>query len=108
MVERLFKVVFTRQSRKKIKEIGEYYEENASKEVSKKVRKEIMKKGRSLERYPEGNPLMPGTEDRKEEIRYTKAWSYKIIYQVLQLKYIVKILTVRHDKEDPDKIIDDL
>lgn len=67
-----------------------------------------MRKARALEKNPESRSLMPGTENREEEIRYTKAWSYKIIFEVLSLKYIVRILTVRHDKEDPDKILDDL
>ena len=108
MVERLFRVVFSRKSIKRLKNIGEYYKENASDETAKKVRLGIVTEAKKLKRYPESNPLMPGTEDVDYKVRYTKTWSYKIIYRIFPTKFIVRILTIRHDKQDRDKILEDL
>ena len=106
MVGKLFKVVFSRKSQKQLKDISDYVAENASPTQARKVRRAIKKAGDDLERLPESKPILPGTEHLPKKIRYTKKWSYKIIFRVL--KGIVRILTIRHDKEDPDDILKDL
>jgi len=47
-------------------------------------------------------------EDINFEVRYTKAWSYKIIFRILNPLNIVHILTIRHDKEAPEEVKKDL
>ena len=108
MVGRLFRVIFSKKARTRLKEIGDYHKEHASEEVRLKVRNKIIEEAEKLERNPERHTLLPGTEDLDYEVRYAKAWSYKIIFRIFSIKQIVRILTISHDKQDPDKIIDDL
>ncbi len=106
MVGKIFKVIFSRKSQKQLKEISDYVAKNASPIQAKRVRKAIKKAGDDLEKLPKSKPIVPGTEDLPNKIRYTKKWSYKIIFRVIG--DIVRILTIRHDKENPEEIKKDL
>ena len=108
MVGKLFQVIFSLKSRTRLKEISEYHKENVSKEVSKKVRQKIVAEASKLKELPESKPILPGTENMDYEVRYTKAWSFKIIFRVFNPKNIVRILTIRHDKEAPEDILKDI
>jgi plasmid stabilization system protein ParE len=108
VVGKIFRVIFSRRSSKKLRETSDYLTRNASSSVARNVTSEIRKEALKLEKLPGSKPIYPGTEDLEEDIRYTKKWSYKIIFEVLNPKKIVRILTVRHDAEDPEDILDDL
>lgn len=108
MVGKLFRVIFSRKSRQRLKEISDSYEDQASPAVARKVRKGLVSSARQLEKLPESKPILPGTEDLDYPVRYTKKWSFKIIFRVLNARRIVRILTIRHDKEDPEDIYKDL
>lgn len=108
MVDRLFRVIISRKARRRLKEIGDYHREYASEEVCKKVRNKIIEQAEQLERNPERYTLLPGTEDMDYEVRYTKAWSYKIIFRIFPVKQLVRILTIFLDKQDPRNIRKDL
>jgi len=102
MVGKLFRVIFSRKARQRLKDISDYNTRAASPAVSKKVRQGIIDQARKLEKLPASKPKLPDTEDYDYEVRYTKAWSFQIIGD------IVRILTTRHDKEDPENIKEDL
>jgi len=106
VVGKIFKVIFSRKSQKQLREISDYVAKDASPTQARRVRKAIKKAGDDLENLPESKPILPGTEDLPNEIRYTKKWSYKIIFRVIGS--IVRILTIRHDREDPEDIKKDL
>jgi plasmid stabilization system protein ParE len=108
VVGKIFRVIFSRKSSRKLRGISDHLTENASSSVAANVTSEIRKEALKLEKLPGSKPTYPGTEDLEEDIRYTKKWSYKIIFEVLNPKNIVRILTVRHDAEDPEDILDDL
>jgi plasmid stabilization system protein ParE len=108
MVGKLFRVVFSRLASRRLREHTDYYQDNASPTVAQKVRQGIRDEAKELEKLPSSRPIYPGTEDMKEEIRYAKKWSFKIIFQVLNPKKIVRILTIRHDAEDPEDVLDEL
>lgn len=61
-----------------------------------------------LEKLPESKPKLSGMEHLDYDVRYTKKWSYKIIFRVLNPQNIVRVLTIRHDKENPVHIEQDL
>jgi plasmid stabilization system protein ParE len=107
-VVKLFKVIFSRQARQRLKDVSDRYEKTASPSVAKKIRKGIVDQAQKLERFPESKPILPDTEAYKPAVRYTKAWSYKIIFSVFKKKNQVRITTIRHNKEDPKDIIDNL
>lgn len=106
MVGKIFKVIFSRKSQKQLKEISDYVTKNASPTQAKRVRNAIKKAGDDLGKLPESKPIVSGTEDLPVQIRYTKKWSYKIIFRVIG--DIVRILTIRHDKENPEEVKKDL
>ncbi len=108
MVGTLFRVIFSRKARRRLRDISDYYTQTASPDVGRKVRQEIVDQTRKLENLPESKPIVPGTEDLDYEVRYIKAWSFKIIFRVLNPIRIVRILTIRHDKEDPEDVKGDL
>lgn len=108
MVGKLFRVIFSPKSRKRLREISDYHEKNASPAVARKVRRGLTSTARKLEKLPESKPKLPGSEKLDYPVRYTKKWSYKIIFRVFKIDGIVSILTIRHDKEDPDDILNDL
>ena len=102
MVE-LFKVIISRDARKVLRKIFGYYKENASEATAKKIKEGLLDKAQSLNRYPERGTLLPGKKEEKHPRRYTKAWSYKVVYRVFQKKKQVRVVDFIHDKEDPEK-----
>ena len=107
MVGKLFRIIFARKSRQRLKEISDYYEDHASPAMAKKIRNGLVSTAKKLEKLPEIKPILPGTEDLNYPVRYTKKWSFKIIFRVLKANRIVRILTIRHDKEDPEDVMKD-
>lgn len=107
MVGRLFKVLFSPIARQRLQDISDYYVRNANSTTSRKIRQGIVDEARKLERLPESKPLLPNTESLDYEVRYTKAWSFKIIFRIINPKNIVRVLTIRHDSEDPEDVLKD-
>jgi plasmid stabilization system protein ParE len=103
-VVKLFKVIFSRQARQRLRAISDRYERISSPSVARKIRNGIVDQAQKLERFPEKKPILPDTEDYDPAVRYTKAWRYKIIFSVFKKKGQVRITTIRHDKEDPENI----
>ena len=103
MVGKIFKVIFSRNAQKSVKRISDYYEENASPSVAKKVRKQIAAEAKTLHRLPESKPVLPTKKTVDPPYRYTKKWSFKIIFQIFKKKDSVNVVDVLHDKENPDK-----
>ena len=58
--------------------------------------------------YRKPIPFYQGQRTSLKKSATTKAWSYKIIFTVLKKLGEVIIVTIRHDKEDPDNVLDDL
>ena len=76
--------------------------------MASKIRRGLISAARKLEKLPDSKPPLPGTEDLDYKVKYTKKWDYKIIFRVLKVKGIVRILTIRHDKEAPEDVLNDL
>ena len=108
MVGKLFRVIFSLQSKKRLREISDYQKKTASPAVASKIRRGLTSTARKLEKLPDSKPPVPGTEDLDYTARYTQKWDYKIIFRVLKMEGIVRILTIRHHKEDPEDLLKDL
>lgn len=109
MVGKLFQVMFSRTARRRLKEITDYVtEDSMSKVISRHVRRGILLEAKKLEKLPGSKPTLPGTEDCDYKVHYTKAWKYKIIFRILDPHNIVRILTIRHDKELDENVRKDL
>ncbi len=99
---KLFKVVLSENARKRLAEIFGYYKRNASRSTAQKVHNRILDTAQSLERFPESKPILPGTENDEYPKRYTKAWSFKIIFTIFQKRRQVNVIDIYHDKQDPE------
>lgn len=105
---KLFRVIFSKQFRQRLREISDYQQRKASASVARKIRKGIVDEGKKLRTLPDSKPILPGTEDFDPAVRYARKWDYKIIFSVFKKKNQVSITTVRHDKEKPEDILKDL
>ena len=107
MVGRIFRVVFTRKSQRRRQQITDFEKKAADAKKARKVQREIDKAAKKLEKTPDANPTYQVDEDGTR-YRYTKAFNYKVIFQVFKKVGEVLIITVRHDSEDPDIVDNDL
>ncbi len=108
MVGQIFRILFSRKSRNRLKEISDYHQRTSSPLVAGKVARGLKDEAQKLERLPSSRPTYPGSEELGGEVRYAKKWSYKIIFEILNPEKLVRILTIRHDAEDPEDIMDEL
>lgn len=100
----LFKVIFGKKARRDLKDISNYYSKTASPKVAKKVLEGITDSAQKLQKFPQRKPILSGTEDEDTPVRYTKKWSFKILFSIFMDKKEVEVLRIRHDKELPEKV----
>ena len=101
----IFKIVFTSKARRNLKGISDHYQRTASPRVANKVREGIIDSTEKLKTFPHRKPILSGTEDMNPPVRYTKKWSFKILFRIFSGKKQVQVLGIRHDKEPPEKTI---
>ncbi|MBK6621988.1 MAG: type II toxin-antitoxin system RelE/ParE family toxin [Saprospirales bacterium] len=99
MVGKLFKVVITRKALKRLVGIDDYYKKNASPAAARKVREGLAKEVRSLEKLPESKPLLPTKKKANPPYRYSKKWSFRIVFQFFKKEDTVSVVDFLHDKE---------
>jgi len=101
----IFKVVFTSKARRNLRDVSDYYKKTASPKVADNVREELIDSTKKLKTFPHRKPILPGTEDMDPPVRYTKKWSFKILFRIFSTKKQVQVLGIRHDKEPPEKTV---
>lgn len=69
------------------------------------MRNGIVESAQKLEKFPQRKPILSKTEGEDSPVRYTKKWSFKILFSIFMDKQEVEILRIRHDKEQPEKTI---
>lgn len=107
MVGKIFRVVFTRLAQHRRRDIFEFEANLNGRSYAQKVQQAIDKAVGKLEKIPESNPPYLHHES-ENEVRYTKAIDYKILFTIQKYAAEVIILTIRNDAEDPDKIMEEL
>jgi plasmid stabilization system protein ParE len=106
VVGKIFRVLFSGFARRRVRQVHDFESQVNGSKRADAVRREILKQAAELEKLPDSNPNYRDVED--EDVRYRKAFSYKIIFRVLKKAGEVFILTIRNDAEDPNKIKDEL
>ena len=105
----IYQVVFSQKARNDLQRILNYYSQKTSIRLVQKIRKHFLNQAEALQRFPESKPTLKWVdEDLGYEVRYTKAWSYKIIFRISHINKTVRVLTIMHDKEDPENIAHNL
>ncbi len=100
MVGKIFRVLFSGFARRRVRQIHDFEERVNGKKRAGAVRREILKQAAELEKLPSSNP--PYLDGNGQDIRYRKAFRYKIIFRVSNQSGEVIILTIRNDAEDPN------
>ena len=106
MVRTVFRVIFSGFARRRMRQIHDFEENVNDKRRASTIGSEILKQAAELQKLPDANPNYLDADDT--DIRYRKAFSYKIIFRVLRKTGEVLILTVRNDAENPSKIKEEL
>ena len=107
MVGGVFRVLFSRKAQRRRQQITDFETQSADARKARKVQRKIAAAAKKLEQLPAANPIYQRDEDGTT-YRYTKAFSYKLIFRVFEKAKEVFIITVRHDAEDPDVVNNDL
>ena len=103
MVGKLFRVVLTKPAIAKLKKIHSNYRKRESVELADKIKGGLISESKTLKEQPSSKPLLRTKKKVIPPYRYTKKWSYKIIFQVFQNDDTVIVNEFMHDKENPEK-----
>lgn len=98
------KIYWTDFAKSELKNIFEYYKENASLTVARKIIKGIVEDTLKLSSQPYIGAKEPLLEDRKQEFRYLVYKNYKIIYWHNEEKNRIDILDVFDARQNPVKL----
>lgn len=96
------KIFWTETAINQLKDIFDYYNENASIKIARKVTKKIIERTIQLEKNPNSRQTEPLLKKRKSNYRYLVEGNYKIIYWIE--KNFIKIATVFDCRQNPEKM----
>src|SRR5699024_11421967 len=97
-------IIWSDFAEKQLDEIFEYYEENTSTRVAKKLIKNVLNEPKKLIKNPFIGQMEVLLKQRKITYRYLVYKSYKIIYSVDQDNGFIKIADVFDTRQYPEKI----
>lgn len=98
-----FRIVVSQNAKIKLKEIYFYTKENTSTQLAVKIRDGLLEEAEKLQSRPESKPLLRMKKQVVPPYRYSKKWSYKIIFQLFENENLISIIDFMHDRENPDK-----
>lgn len=98
------KIIWSDYAESQLDKIFEYYLENASYKVARKIIEKIINEPDKLLFDPEICQKEELLKDRIEEYRYLICDNYKIIYSVDQKQPLIKIANVFDTRQNPEKI----
>ncbi len=107
MVGETYTVVVSERAKQRRKRIFSFETRANDLQYARRVIAEISAQLRKLSTLPNARPVLPD-HDSDVEIRYTKAYGYKIIYHVDEQDRVVTVLTIRRDTEEPAVVFADL
>lgn len=97
-------IIWSDFAENQLDEVFEYYNENASKRVAKKLLRNLINEPKKLIKNPFIGQIEHLLLERKESYRYLVYKNYKIIYSVDQKNRLIKVADVFDTRQNPDKI----
>ncbi|MEM8584908.1 MAG: type II toxin-antitoxin system RelE/ParE family toxin [Bacteroidota bacterium] len=107
MVGQIYRVLFSHKAQRRRQQINVFETQLGGANKARKVQREIDKTAKKLEKLPKATSIYQTDKDGTV-YRYTKAYKYKVIFKIFEKAKDVFIVTVRHDREDPDVVDNDL
>ena len=95
---------WTGNAKKQLKNIFEYYRENASLKVAAKLSEDIVKQTLKLKEQPKIGTIEPYLLNKKQEFRFLVFKNYKIIYWVNEKKNRIDISDIFDTRQNPIKL----
>lgn len=99
-----YKIVLLPQAQMGINDIVDYLREEASENVAKKVKKEILATIRKLEIFPASHSKVLELSDERTIYRRILVYSYRIIFTIQEDVLKVLIVDIDHGARDPKKL----
>jgi addiction module RelE/StbE family toxin len=97
-------IIWTDFAIKNLKEIFDYYAENATKKVAQKIKKQILLSTKQLTDHPESGQIESNLQKLDQDHRYLVSGNYKIIYRIDQHQVIIS--DVFDTRQEPIKMND--
>jgi len=97
------RIVVSQNAKIRLKEIYSYTKENASPALAIKIRDGLLEEASNLKERPESKPLLRMKKQVAPPYRYSKKWSYKIVFQFFENENLISIIDFMHDRENPEK-----
>jgi len=98
------KIIWTDFAIDSLKEIFDYYSENATKKVAHKIKKQILASTKQLVDYPESGQVEFNLQKLNQNHRYLVNGNYKIIYRINEDQIIIS--DVFDTRQNPIKMND--
>ena len=98
------KIIWTDFAIDSLKEIFDYYSENATKKVAHKIKKQILASTKQLVDYPESGQVEFNLQKLNQNHRYLVNGNYKIIYRINKDQIIIS--DVFDTRQNPIKMND--
>lgn len=99
-----YTVVWSHLAEIKLQAIVDYYTENASLSVAKKLAKTILNTSLILEKKPQIGPIEELLSERIRGYRFIISGNYKLIYYIDEGKHEVRIADVFDTRQNPEKL----
>jgi toxin ParE1/3/4 len=96
------KIIWSDFATHTLKEIYDYYKENASFRIAKKIKNKIFSTTRQLKKNPESGQIEVTLKNLNENHRYLVEGNYKIIYKIVEKGIL--ITDVFDTRQDPVKL----
>jgi toxin ParE1/3/4 len=83
------KIVWSRFAVKNLRDIYEYYAENAGPSIALKIRNGIFEEGKKISKYPSAAQIQESLSGLRQEHRYVLKGHYKIIYIIVDNEILI-------------------
>lgn len=101
------KITWTQFSIRNLKQIYDYYVENANRNVAHEIRKQILKSTQHLKKFPEIGKTELHLEKLNQKHRYIVSGNYKVIYHIKIHHEEIVISDVFDTRQNPTKLNDE-
>lgn len=98
----IMKIIWTDFAIQNLKDIFDYYSENANKKVAHKIRKQILASTKYLIQNPQSGQIELSLEKLNQKYRYLVVENYKVIYKIIENE--IRIADVFDTCQNPIKI----
>ena len=103
------KIIWSSLAKSRLKQVYEYYAENASVKVAKNITQNILDSIRLLKKNPQLGKVeeTPKGIESYRELRCLVEGDYKIVYRVMDMYDYIDLITIFYTYRHPDKMLEE-